>query len=291
MLSFDKQCEDYQTVARALWFMVQSAQEQPDLATLAKYLKMSESHCQKLFSRWVGVSPKRFLQYLTKEHVRQILTEGKVEDAADASGLSTKSRVYDLIVNCEAMTAGEYQRRGRDLTIRYGWHPSPFGHCFIAITDRGICKLAFVEESNQEAIFTEFTEEWGQADCRNDQAATAPLMQQIFALERSHGPLRLLIKGTNFQLKVWEALLDVRFAQLTTYASLAEHIEQPLSIRAVGTAVGKNPIAFLVPCHRVIRKSGEIHRYRWGTERKHALIAWEQAMAETRALPPHGNPD
>ncbi|MDX1696587.1 MAG: methylated-DNA--[protein]-cysteine S-methyltransferase, partial [Ketobacteraceae bacterium] len=252
------------------------AQEQPGLPQIAREVHTSEQHFQRVFSRWAGVSPKRFLQYLTKEHVKSVLSRSSVEEAAFATGLSTKSRVYDLMINCEAITPGEYQRQGNALDIRYGFHPTPFGECLIAITTRGICKLAFVAES-RDRVAQEFHNEWALASRRQDQQATAPFIAQIFDLAERRKPLHLLLKGTNFQIKVWEALLQLPMGELTTYGRIASQLENPKGTRAVGTAVGKNPVAFLIPCHRVIRQTGEIHRYRWGADRKQAMIGWEQA--------------
>jgi AraC family transcriptional regulator of adaptative response/methylated-DNA-[protein]-cysteine methyltransferase len=231
------------------------------------------------------------MQYLHKTHVRQRLIESAAQEADVGNDLNTNSGLADLQVSCEALTPKKYQRQVQNLNVRYGWHPSPFGPCFIAISQRGIVKLAFAEKEGKETIQQEFQQEWGVANCRQDSGATASLLREIFTMRDTGQPIHLLLKGTHFQLKVWLALLKVPLGQLTTYARLAQQIEQPQGVRAVGSAVAKNPIAFLIPCHRVIRKSGEIHHYRWGTERKHALIGWEQAQSETRSLPPDGSPD
>lgn len=282
MNDFQIQSRDYEQVARAIAYISEHADGQPDLKTIARQVHTNEQHFQKVFSRWAGVSPKRFLQYLTKEHVKSVLTANTVEEAAFVSGLSTKSRVYDLMVTCEAITPGEYQRKGHDLTIRYGYHPTPFGLCFIAATDRGICKMAFADDQNRDQIQKEFEHEWQLANRIEDPGTVSHWVDSIFSLAEHQKPLHLVLKGTNFQLKVWEALLNLPLGKLTTYEHIAQQIDNPKGVRAVGTAVGKNPVAFLIPCHRVIRKTGEIHQYRWGTARKQAIIGWEQAKKEGR---------
>lgn len=280
MTTYQSLSRDYQQVAKAIAYITDKANEQPTLREIASHVGASEHHFQKLFSRWAGVSPKRFLQYLTKEQVKKILLEDSVEEAAFSTGLSTKSRVYDLMVNCEAMTPGEYKRLGKDLIIQYGIHPTPFGRCFIAVTNRGVCKLAFLQEGDEQAIFQEFESEWQLASKTKNQAATAPFIEAIFSLANPNKPLHLLVKGTNFQLKVWEALIDMPLGKLTSYEQIAATIDNPNATRAVGSAIGKNPIAFLIPCHRVIRKTGEVSQYRWGTTRKQAIIGWEQALLD-----------
>lgn len=274
------QSRDYQQVAKAIAYIADRANEQPTLQQIASHVGASDHHFQKIFSRWAGVSPKRFLQYLTKEQVKRILLQDSVEEAAFSTGLSTKSRVYDLMVNCEAMTPGEYKHMGKDLVLHYGYHPTPFGICFIAITPKGICKLAFVQEGEEEQIQREFEQEWQLATRVRDQKATAPYIDGIFSLAENRKPLHLVLKGTNFQIKVWEALVGMPLGKLTTYEQIATSIEQPTASRAVGSAIGKNPVAFLIPCHRVIRKTGEINQYRWGSTRKRAIIGWEQAQLE-----------
>ena len=273
---FEQQQQDYYRVAEAINFITAQEEQQPTLASDAQHLGMSEQHLKKLFSRWAGISPKRFLQFLTKEHVKQTLLNNSIEDAAFSSGLSTKSRVYDLMVSCEAITPGEYKSAGKNLQIRYGCHPSPFGICMIALTNRGICKLAFSEPGQEDIPISELYHDWKHADIQQDQLATSPYVDRIFNLEKPAKPFHLLLKGTNFQIKVWQALLDIQPGQLTTYADIAIQIENPSGVRAVGTAIAKNPIGLLIPCHRVIRKSGEINQYRWGAVRKQTLIAWEQ---------------
>ncbi|MCG8671052.1 MAG: methylated-DNA--[protein]-cysteine S-methyltransferase [Pseudomonadales bacterium] len=267
---------DYILIEKAIHFIEDNALEHPSLAEIADYTGMTEHHFQKVFSRWAGISPKRFLQFLTKESIKQQLHQSSIEQAALNSGLSTKSRAYDLLVNCEAMTPGEYKAKGKDLLIKFGFYQTPFGLCLIATTDRGICKLAFCDPSEKDVMRDELKTEWQLASIQEDNQSNAHYVQSIFSLAENKRPLHLLLKGTNFQLKVWEALLNLESGNLTTYHEIAQQIDNPKGVRAVGSAIGKNPIAFIIPCHRVIRKTGEINQYRWGTTRKQAIIAWEQ---------------
>jgi AraC family transcriptional regulator of adaptative response/methylated-DNA-[protein]-cysteine methyltransferase len=238
---------------------------------------LSEYHFQRLFTRWAGVSPKRFLQFLTKEGAKDLL--GRSENLLDTThqvGLSSLGRLHDLFVTTEAVTPGEYKSRGVGVTIRYGLHASPFGKCLIAVTERGICHLGFVQTSEGDAI-DNLVAEWKQARMIEDHRSTSALVGPIFDL-RNGGrgkPLNVHLRGTNFQLKVWEALLQVPAGAVTTYEGIASSIGRPGATRAVGTAVGHNPIAVLIPCHRVIRKVGEFGNYRYGALRKKALLARE----------------
>jgi AraC family transcriptional regulator of adaptative response/methylated-DNA-[protein]-cysteine methyltransferase len=238
---------------------------------------LSEYHFQRLFTRWAGVSPKRFLQFLTKEGAKDLL--GRSENLLDTThqvGLSSLGRLHDLFVTTEAVTPGEYKSRGAGVTIRYGLHASPFGKCLIAVTERGICHLGFVQTSEGDAI-DHLVAGWQQARMIEDRRSTSALVGPIFDL-RNRGlgkPLNVHLRGTNFQLKVWEALLQVPAGAVTTYEGIASSIGRPGTTRAVGTAVGHNPIAVLIPCHRVIRKVGEFGNYRYGALRKKALLARE----------------
>jgi AraC family transcriptional regulator of adaptative response/methylated-DNA-[protein]-cysteine methyltransferase len=248
---------------------------------VAANLGLSEYHFQRLFTRWAGVSPKRFLQFLTKEGAKDLLSRSEnLLDTTHQVGLSSLGRLHDLFVTAEAVTPGEYKSRGAGVTIRYAIHPTPFGKCLIATTERGICHLSFVQTSEGDAI-DDFVEDWKHATMIEDHRSTVPLIEPIFDLRYSHRgkPLNVHLRGTNFQLKVWEALLQIPAGEVTTYAGIASRIGNPNATRAVGTAVGHNPIAVLIPCHRVIRKVGEFGNYRYGALRKKALLAREFALS------------
>jgi AraC family transcriptional regulator of adaptative response/methylated-DNA-[protein]-cysteine methyltransferase len=269
---------DYERVARAIEFLRRNAVSQPDLAAVARHLHLSQYHFQRLFTRWAGVSPKRFVQYLTVEHAKMRLaaTSGVLE-LAGAVGLSGPGRLHELFVTLEAVSPGEYKAGGAGLAIRYGVHESPFGAALVAVTARGICGLHFVDGAMDGV--KRLRQEWPGAELRQDRDGTAPIFERLFrplASQPGH-PLGLLVKGSNFQVKVWRALLELPFGSLATYGQLAGRIGAPGSARAVGAAIGANPIAWLIPCHRVIRGSGELGGYRWGTGRKAAILGWEAA--------------
>jgi AraC family transcriptional regulator of adaptative response/methylated-DNA-[protein]-cysteine methyltransferase len=270
----------YERVARAIEFLRRNAASQPDLADAARHVHLSEHHFQRLFTRWAGVSPKRFVQYLTVEHAKSRLsaTSGVLE-LAGAVGLSGPGRLHDLFVTLEAMSPGEYKAGGAGLAIRYGVHESPFGAALVAVTARGICGLHFVDTAadGRERL----REDWPNAELRQDRDGTARVLERLFRpLAAQPGrPLALLVKGSNFQVQAWRALLELPFGSLATYGPVAGRIGAPGSARAVGTAIGANPIAWLIPCHRVIRESGELGGYRWGPGRKAAMLGWEAAHA------------
>lgn len=278
--NYSQLAEDYARIEQALTYLEANFQEQPDLAEVARRVGLSEYHFQRLFTRWVGISPKRFLQFLTKEYARTLLEDSdSVLTTAYAVGLSSPGRLHDLFITCEAATPGEYKQRGKGLEIRYGFHPTPFGECLLAVTRRGICFLVFVQEGDRKAALQALHARWGQAELALDLAATESLVAQIFPLFQPETPasIQLYLHGTNFQLKVWEALLHIPAGRLVTYADIAASLQMPRAVRAVSRAVADNPIAVLIPCHRVIRKMGVIGGYRWGTARKRALIGWEMA--------------
>jgi AraC family transcriptional regulator of adaptative response/methylated-DNA-[protein]-cysteine methyltransferase len=220
------------------------------------------------------------LQYLTKENAKALLAKShSLLDISLQLGLSGPSRLHDLFISCEAVTPGEYKQRGAGLGIRYGFHPTPFGDCLLALTERGLCGVSFADEGNTQSLLAEFQKRWAQADLIHDPSATAPYAARIFSLAHDPDapPLQLYLSGTNFQLKVWQALLYIPAGQLTTYGQIAGALGQPTAGRAVGSAVGDNPIAYLIPCHRVIRQDGELGGYRYGLARKQAILGWEQA--------------
>jgi AraC family transcriptional regulator, regulatory protein of adaptative response / methylated-DNA-[protein]-cysteine methyltransferase len=271
--------EDYLRIEQAILYLENHYKDQPGLEEVASNLGLSEYHFQRLFTRWAGVSPKRFLQFLTKEGAKELLNQSEnLLDTTHQVGLSSLGRLHDLFVTTEAVSPGEYKSRGAGVTIRYGIHPTPFGKCLIATTERGICHLSFVQTSEGGAI-DNLVADWKQARMIEDYKSTMPLIEPIFDLSyNNHGkPLNVHLSGTNFQLKVWEALLQIPVGTVTTYAGIASQIGKPSASRAVGTAIGHNPIAVLIPCHRVIRKVGEFGNYRYGALRKRALLAREFA--------------
>jgi len=272
--------DDYPLIEQAILFLEKNYKSQPSLAEVAENVGMSEFHFQRLFTRWAGISPKRFLQFLTKENAKDLLDQSEnLLDTTYQVGLSSLGRLHDLFVTTEAVTPGEYKSRGSGVTIRYGIHPTPFGKCLIGTTDRGICHLGFVRSSEGDAV-DNLVADWKQARMFEDYASTAPLVEPIFDLGTNRKePLRVHLRGTNFQLKVWEALLDVPVGSVTTYGNIARQIGKPNALRAVGTAVGHNPVPVLIPCHRVIRKLGEFGNYRYGALRKKALLAREYAYS------------
>ena len=276
---FHQLSEDYLRIEQAIQYLEKNANTQPELSEIASAVGLSEYHFQRIFSRWAGISPKRFLQFITKESAKGLLTQSEnLLDTTYGVGLSSLGRLHDLFVSTEAVTPGQYKSGGAGLTIRYGLHDTPFGKTLIGTTERGICHLGFVGSSEGDAIDT-LVASWQQAKMIEDHKSTASLVEPIFDLSRrSNTPLHLHLRGTNFQLKVWEALLRIPPGAVTSYQGLAEQAGLPGASRAVGTALGRNPIAVLIPCHRVIRKLGEFGNYRYGTSRKKALLAREFAL-------------
>ena len=268
--------EDYLRIEQAITYLEGHFKDQPSLEEVAANIGLSEFHFQRLFTRWAGVSPKRFLQFLTKEGAKDLLNKSEnLLDTTHQVGLSSLGRLHDLFVTTEAVSPGEYKSRGEGVTIRYGLHASPFGKCLVAVTERGICHLGFTQTSEGDAI-DNLVADWKNARMIEDHKSTAQLIEPIFDAG-SRGKLNIHLRGTNFQLKVWEALLKIPAGTVTTYEGLAERIGQPTASRAVGTAVGHNPIAVLIPCHRVIQSSGALGGYMWGITRKTAIIGWEAA--------------
>lgn len=273
----------HDAIARAIAILVGRREDPPDLTALAAEIGMHPHHFQRVFSRWVGISPKRFGQYLRLDHAKRLLSRPtSLLDAALDAGLSGPSRLHDLFVTCEAMTPGDWKGRGAGLTIRWGSHPSPFGPCLIGTTDRGVCWFGFVVGGAAAAV-AEFTGEWPGAALVRDQAATAAVAARMFAPVAEGPVLPVLLRGTNFQIKVWEALLSIPCGRVASYGDVAAAIGRPTASRAVAAAVGSNPVAVLIPCHRVILSSGIVHTYRWGAAKKQALLAWEAARTEAAA--------
>jgi AraC family transcriptional regulator of adaptative response/methylated-DNA-[protein]-cysteine methyltransferase len=269
----------YQTIAAAICYIREHAKQQPELAEIAEAVNLSEYHLQRLFSSWAGISPKRFLQYLTKEHAKQALQQSSdTLSAALSAGLSGSGRLHDLMISCEAMTPGEIKSGGSGVQLNYGQASTPFGTALIGWTTRGICYLAFLSNDLQEKQL-ELLNQWPNATSIEDHSGAENFSQTIFPTTPQSGKLHLLLRGTNFQIKVWEALLQTRQGQFLSYSQLAKTAGSPKAQRAIGSAVGANNIGFLIPCHRVIRESGESGHYRWGAERKQAIHAWESAMS------------
>ncbi len=282
---------DYETIAAAIHYLETNFTQQPTLEDLAAHLNLSPYHLQRLFKRWAGISPKRFLQFLTADYARQLLDEShSVLDAAYASGLSGPGRLHDLFVSIDAVTPGEYKQKGAGLEISYGFHETAFGECLIGVTDRGICALSFLEEAGRQGALDALRERWAGALLSEEPAVTQPYIDAIFggsAGKSQNGDgkslLRLYLQGTNFQIKVWEALLNIPKGHAISYEDVALAIGQPAGTRAVASAVAANQVAFLIPCHRVLRKSGAIGEYRWGHTRKQAMFGWEAAQRRGEA--------
>jgi AraC family transcriptional regulator of adaptative response/methylated-DNA-[protein]-cysteine methyltransferase len=276
--NYQQLSEDYRRIEQAIVYLETHYRRQPELHEIAASIGLSEYHFQRLFTRWVGISPKRFLQFLSKEGAKELLGHSSnLLETTYSVGLSSPGRLHDLFVNTEAVTPGEYKARGAGLTIRYGFHPTPFGECLLGLTERGICHLGFVQNDRETALVN-LKADWKGAGLLEDPAASGPFIAPIFSLGHSPTPISLFLTGTNFQLKVWEALLNIPAGSVSTYESLAAQIGRPAAVRAVGNAVGRNPVALLIPCHRVIRKQGKFGDYRYGSARKKALLVWEQTV-------------
>jgi AraC family transcriptional regulator of adaptative response/methylated-DNA-[protein]-cysteine methyltransferase len=271
---------DYKRIEQAILFIEQQALEQPSLEEIAEHVGLSPYHFQRLFKRWAGVSPKRFLQYLTVECAKRLLRDSaSVLDTSLEVGLSGPGRLHDLFVSVDAVTPGEYKKLGKDLVIEYGFHSTPFGECLAAATQRGLCFLGFVGEDTRQTALKSLRDTWPEATLQENPETASATIKGIFSPTASSikEPVKILLHGTNFQLKVWEALLCIPKGAVTSYSTLSDAVGHSGASRAVGNAVGHNPIAYLIPCHRVLRTSGEIGGYRWGTPRKRAILAMEAA--------------
>jgi AraC family transcriptional regulator of adaptative response/methylated-DNA-[protein]-cysteine methyltransferase len=242
---------------------------------------LSPFHFQRIFTEWAGISPKRFLQFLTVDFLKSKLAESRnLVDAAEQAGLSSQSRVYDLFTTLEAVTPQEYKQSGAGIRIEYGFHETPFGLCLLGVTDRGICWLSFVATDGDPRLELEkMKQHWHNSLFHQNEALTADFVAKVFGTAASPRKLHLFVKGTNFQIKVWQALLHISMGNVTTYQDIAQKIQNPKALQAVGSAVGSNHIAYLIPCHRVIRKDGVLGEYRWEATRKKGIIGWEMAQA------------
>jgi AraC family transcriptional regulator of adaptative response/methylated-DNA-[protein]-cysteine methyltransferase len=275
---------DYETVRRVIEKISLDYREQPSLEALAREVGETPTGLQKLFTRWAGLSPKGFLQAVTLDHARRLLDSGlPLLETAFEVGMSGPGRLHDLFVTHEAMSPGDYKSRGAGLTIRYGYHISPFGVALVMVTDRGLAGLSFNDAGGERAAFADMAGRWPEATYVEDMAATAPYAARIFdpARWRVEQPLRVVMIGTDFQVRVWEALLRIPMGKACTYSDIAQRIGRPTASRAVGAAVGANPLSFVVPCHRALGKSGALTGYHWGLTRKRAILGWEAGQMAT----------
>ncbi len=273
----------YPLIEQAIHYIDRHQNEQPSLDTLAHALGLSPYHLQRIFKQWVGISPKKFLQYLTVQHTRELLQSSRsVLDAAYAGGLSGGGRIHDLFVNIYAVTPGEYRRGYQGIDIYYAGFDSPFGHCMLAATSRGLCFTGFYGDGNQKTFMTDMTARFPQAQFIKEPSRLMGYYEHIFPLRAkiNEGKISLFLKATPFQLQVWEALLRIPEGMVCSYQDIARLIGKPKASRAVGQAVGKNPISYLIPCHRVIKNIGITGNYHWGKTRKKVMLVWESAQNE-----------
>lgn len=268
---------NFQRIEKAIAFLDANFRAQPDLDVIAEHVNVSPFHFQKMFVDWVGLTPKKFLQYITFDYLKDKIRDTQnMIDAAELAGLSGQSRVHDLFVSIEGVTPQQYKSAGHGMKISYGYHPTPFGMCFIAVAERGICRLHFIDEDNKRDEFSVFSKKWHSAQLTHDPEHTQTVVQRIFSKGYSQtDPMKVIMKGTNFQLKVWEGLLKVPYGNVATFHQLARIIGEPGSVRSVASAVGKNPIPFLIPCHRIIATDGSMGNYHWGRVRKKLILGSE----------------
>ncbi len=275
---------NYQRIEQAIQYLEKNFKRQPELTEVAEEVSVSPFHFQRIFTEWAGISPKRFLQFLTVDFLKARLKQSKnLAEAAEAAGLSSQSRVYDLFTTLEAVTPQEYKEKGSGIRINYGFHETPFGLALIGVTERGVCWLSFITaDADPNFQLLEMKEHWHNSVFHQDQQLTESFITKIFNRKdaEAQSKLHVFVKGTNFQIKVWEALLKLPVGSLTTYNDIAVQIQNPQAMQAVGSAVGSNHIAYLIPCHRVIRKDGILGEYRWSPTRKKSMIGWEMAKVE-----------
>lgn len=285
MMMTPEQDINYVRIERAIQYLEKNFNRQPELDEVAEQVHLSPFHFQRLFTEWAGISPKRFLQYLTVDFLKTKLSETRsLVEAAETAGLSSQSRVYDLFTTLEAVTPVEYKHRGEGIHIRYGMHETPFGQALLGVTDRGVCWLSFLaSDEDPRRQLEQMKAHWHQSVFHQDQSLTQSFIETIFPETRmKRAPkIHLFVKGTNFQVKVWEALLKLPLGSVTTYQNIAGQLQNPKALQAVGSAVGSNHIAYLIPCHRVIRKDGVLGEYRWDATRKKSILGWEMAKMET----------
>lgn len=273
---------DYARIADAIRFIASQVARQPTLDEIAAHVHLSPFHFQRLFSRWAGVTPKRYLQVLTLERAKALLQESRpLLEVADTLGLSSGSRLYDHFVQLEAVTPGEYKQRGAGLIIDHGVHDTPFGQAFVALTPRGVCNFSFLDDQAPQAPLTTLAHNWPEAELREAPSRTQGVIHTMFdTSKKADRPISLHVSGTNFQISVWRALLQIPPAKVVSYAQVASAVGNPKAARAVGLAVGANPVALMIPCHRVIQQNGKLGGYHWGETRKQAIHAWEAARYE-----------
>ena len=277
--------DDFQRIAAAIHYLVDRQEDQPELEDVAAVVGLSPRHFQRVFTRWAGLSPNKFLKHITLDAAKSRLdSSSSVMDAAFDVGLSGASRLHDLFVTVDAVTPGEYKSQGNGMVFRYGFHPSLFGEVIVVVSERGLAGLGFTTEIGRTQALAEQNNGWDRATWKHDQKVTNSYAEQVFSgAPNPTVPLSVLMRGTPFQIKVWEALLRIPSGKVISYGVLANRLGQPTAARAVGTACGANRVGFLIPCHRVIRETGAITGYRWGADRKHAMLAWEAAKAEETA--------
>lgn len=273
---------DYARIADAIRFIASQVARQPTLDEIAAHVHLSPFHFQRLFSRWAGVTPKRYLQVLTLERAKALLQESRpLLEVADTLGLSSGSRLYDHFVQLEAVTPGEYKQRGAGLVIDHGVHDTPFGQAFVALTSRGVCNFSFLDEQDPQTPLAALAQSWPEAELREAPSRTRGIIHTMFDGSKTPDrPISLHVSGTNFQISVWRALLQIPPAKVVSYAQVASAVGNPKAARAVGLAVGANPVALMIPCHRVIQQNGRLGGYHWGETRKQAIHAWEAARYE-----------
>ncbi|WP_429084885.1 bifunctional transcriptional activator/DNA repair enzyme AdaA [Aeromonas veronii] len=273
---------DYARIADAIRFIASQVERQPTLDEIAAHVHLSPFHFQRLFSRWAGVTPKRYLQVLTLERAKALLQESRpLLEVADTLGLSSGSRLYDHFVQLEAVTPGEYKQRGAGLVIDHGVHDTPFGQAFVALTPRGVCNFSFLDEKAPETPLAALAHSWPAATLQEAPSRTQNVINTMFDGSKAPDrPISLHVSGTNFQISVWRALLQIPPAKVVSYAQVASAVGNPKAARAVGLAVGANPVALMIPCHRVIQQNGKLGGYHWGETRKQAIHAWEAARYE-----------
>lgn len=272
--------EDYKRIANAIEYLKNNFKRQPSLEEIAEAVHLSPFHFQRMFKEWAGVSPKKFLQFISLGHAKQLLLQqNSLLETSFDTGLSGSSRLHDLFITIEGMTPGEFKNKGKDLSINYNVTDSPFGHVLIASTAKGICHLSFLEDTEKAYSILKAAFPLAEIIKRTDEFQDNALLA-LHPGEKDLKQVKLHLKGTPFQLKVWEALLKIPFGRTDTYSSIARTIENDNAIRAVGSAVGANPVAYLIPCHRVIRSTGVIGEYHWGATRKTAILGWESCQLE-----------
>lgn len=274
---------NYQRIAKAIDYLKENFREQPSLGEVAAHVHLSPFHFQRMFKKWAGVSPKAFLQYTSVEYAKSLLDtpQQTLFETAHAAGLSGTSRLHDLFVKIEAMTPAEYKNEGKNLKIGTTFRDTPFGKVLLGTTDKGICHMAFIEDP--KTALAQLKTKFAQAEFEEKETPLSAEILRVFDKEKPYDShIKLHVKGTPFQLKVWEALLCIPQGQLSTYGQLGKAIHKPKASRAIGTAIGSNPVAYLIPCHRVIRASGIIGGYRWGSDRKENMIAWEAAQLDAQ---------